>query len=73
MSDQFASISAAAPGAGEEIPIVYDPQAPESEVNDTRAPANHQTAYLLTGAAVFGAIGVPVATVALARANRRQG
>jgi uncharacterized protein DUF3592 len=61
------------PVVGDEVPIVYDPQKPESEVSDTRAPANHLTAYLLTGATVFGAIGVPVATVALARANRRSG
>lgn len=56
---------------GDEIPIVYDPQAPESEVGDTRASPNHQTAYLLTGAAAFGAVGVPVATIALVRRNRR--
>jgi hypothetical protein len=40
-------------------------------VADARAPANHRTAYLLTAVAVIGAIGVPVATLALARANRR--
>jgi hypothetical protein len=61
------------PVVGDEIPIIYDPQAPESDVRDSRAPVNHQIAYLLAGATVFGAIGVPVATVALARANRRSG
>jgi hypothetical protein len=61
----------APPVVGEEITIVYDPRAPESEVADTRAPQNHQTAYLLIGAAVFGAVGVPLATIALVRRNRR--
>ena len=59
------------PRAGDEITVVYDPQRPESEVGDVRAPDQHRTAYLLAGATLFGAIGIPVATVALVRANRR--
>jgi hypothetical protein len=59
------------PAVGDEIPIVYDPRDPGSEVRDTRAPANHKTAYLLMAATAVGAVGVPVATIALARANRR--
>ncbi|MGC4754684.1 hypothetical protein [Micromonospora trifolii] len=61
----------AAPAVGDEIPIVYDPQDPEAEVADRRAPQNHSTAYLLAGVAAFAAVSVPLATVALVRANRR--
>ncbi|MCG5447545.1 DUF3592 domain-containing protein [Micromonospora sp. NIE79] len=61
----------AAPAVGDEIPIVYDPQDPEAEVADRRAPQNHRIAYLLAGVAAFAAVSVPLATVALVRANRR--
>ncbi|MDG4761541.1 DUF3592 domain-containing protein [Micromonospora sp. WMMD710] len=61
----------AVPALGDEIPIVYDPQDPEAEVADRRAPQNHRIAYLLAGVAAFGAVGVPLATLALVRDNRR--
>ncbi|MER7587979.1 DUF3592 domain-containing protein [Micromonospora sp. NPDC127501] len=61
----------AAPAVDDEIPIVYDPQDPEAEVADRRAPQNHRVAYLLAGVAAAGAVSVPLATVALVRANRR--
>ncbi|GAA3390525.1 DUF3592 domain-containing protein [Cryptosporangium minutisporangium] len=60
-----------APSAGDEIPVVYDPENPESEVRDARAPVNYRMAYTLAGTAVVGAIGTTVATIALARTNRR--
>ncbi len=59
------------PAVGEQVPIVYDPHKPESAVRDTRAPENHTIAYLLAGTTLFGAIGIPLATVGLVRANRR--
>ncbi|MEK8109038.1 DUF3592 domain-containing protein [Micromonospora sp. M12] len=61
----------AAPAVGDEIPIVYDPQDPDAEVADRRTPHNHRIAYLLAGVAGFAAVSVPLATVALVRANRR--
>ncbi|GIF77849.1 DUF3592 domain-containing protein [Asanoa siamensis] len=60
-----------APAVGDEIPIVYDPQDPDAEVADRRTSPNHRVAYLLAATAAAGAIGVPLATVALVRANRR--
>ncbi|MGW4466156.1 DUF3592 domain-containing protein [Micromonospora sp. NPDC004704] len=59
------------PALGDEVPIVYDPQDPQADVNDARAGENHDTAYLLLGVTLFGGIGVPLATWALVRANRR--
>ena len=56
---------------GDEIPIVYDPRHPTADVRDTRAPENHTVGYLMLGATVMGAIGVPSAVVALVRARRR--
>ena len=65
-----------APGApaqsGDEIPIVYDPQDPTADVRDARAPENHRVAYLLLGATVFGAVGMPLAAWHLAREHRRR-
>jgi hypothetical protein len=46
-------------------------EAPDSEVRSSQTPPNHHVAYLLAGVTVFGAIGVPVALMALIRANRR--
>jgi hypothetical protein len=60
------------PAPGDELPIVYDPQRPTSEVRDTRAPENHKVGWLLLATTVAGTIGVCFATPALIRARRRQ-
>ncbi|MFB9237018.1 DUF3592 domain-containing protein [Plantactinospora siamensis] len=59
------------PRVGDEVPIVYDPQKPTADVRDARAPENHHTAYFSLAVTIFGAIAVPIAAVALIRANRR--
>ncbi|BCB83016.1 DUF3592 domain-containing protein [Phytohabitans suffuscus] len=63
-------VSGARPGVGEQIPIVYDPEDPEGQVRDVRAPEGNRTAYLLGGAACFGAVAVPVALLARRRKKK---
>ena len=66
----------AAPGpravVGDAVTIVYDPRRPTDDVRDARAPENHRSAYLLLGTAIFGLIGVPLATWGIVRADRRE-
>jgi Protein of unknown function (DUF3592) len=63
----------ARPRVGDEVPIVYDPESPTDDVRDTRAAENHTVAYVLLGAAVFGAVGVPLAVWAQSRRRRLTG
>ncbi|HEX8626966.1 MAG TPA: DUF3592 domain-containing protein [Catenuloplanes sp.] len=71
-----AAIDSGAPGplpsVGDQVPIVYDPEQPASDVWDTRVPVEHRETSMFLGAMLFGAIGFPVAALALARARRRQ-
>jgi hypothetical protein len=57
---------------GDEIPIVYDPRQPTSDVRDARAEENHRSAYLLLGFTLLGAVEVPLATWGLVREKRRE-
>jgi len=57
---------------GAEIPIVYDPEHPASDVRDTRAPENHTIGYLMLGTTVVGGIAVGFAVRALIRERRRE-
>lgn len=56
---------------GDEIPIVYDPQNPTTDVRDTRAPDNHTIGYLVLGTTTVGAVAVAFAVRALVRERRR--
>jgi hypothetical protein len=57
---------------GDEIPIVYDPRDPTSDVRDARASDNHTVASLSLAATILAAVAVPIATWALIRAKRRE-
>ncbi|MEU4806254.1 DUF3592 domain-containing protein [Actinosynnema sp. NPDC023587] len=56
---------------GEEIEIIYDPADPSSDVEDARAPDDRSFAYLLLGITVLAVVGVPLATLRLARTSGR--
>jgi hypothetical protein len=57
-------------GVGDGVPIALDPESPTDDVRDTRAAEHHNTAYLLLGATIFGALGVPSASWVESRRRR---
>jgi Protein of unknown function (DUF3592) len=56
---------------GDGVQVVYDPQEPTADVRDVRVEANHKLAYLMLGATILGAVGVPLALWRMRRAKAR--
>lgn len=56
---------------GDQLTVVYDPEKPTDDVRDVRVPENHRTAYLTLGITILAAVGVPLATWGIVRADRR--